>query len=152
MRKTDRKLFPSRACICATLCFEHQRQGRVVNENEQIDAAPLLDAAVLGKVASDTSWDFVAMTVNQFFDETHERIPRMLENARSGDWSGLAGEAHALKGSSAWFGSMRLNALAKRIEMAAKAADEGAVSEAVAGLEAVAENSIMAIKDHLQSR
>lgn len=123
-----------------------------MSENQQITSLPLLDEDVLAKVASDTSWGFLSTTINQFFDETEARLPRMLENTQSKNWTDLASEAHALKGSSAWFGAMQLNAVSKQIEQAAKSSDEAAATQAVTGLKVVVENSITTIKTYLQSK
>ena len=97
----------------------------------------VVDWRVLDKMAKEMSWEVIPELVGAFTNEVRERTPTLAEHLLNGDLADVAIEAHAIKGSAGSFGAIRLQALAREIERAAKSGDLQSARVAAEPLEVV---------------
>ena len=76
----------------------------------------------------------------------------MVELYQQQAWQALGDEAHALKSSSGSFGIVRLQAVAREIELSAKEGNITIIEQAMEGLVLLAEHSIEEVKQYLKER
>lgn len=96
---------------------------------EQIpDEDILVDERVLKQLEQDTSPELVPEMVEIFVRETRVRLGIVNQACHESDSTRLQQEAHVLKSSAGTYGALRLQALAKKVELLCK---EGQVTEAI---------------------
>jgi HPt (histidine-containing phosphotransfer) domain-containing protein len=83
---------------------------------------PVLDAAVLAELRQSTGDDdeFLRELGDAYVSEGREHLDAILAAAAAGDAGAMLRPAHTLKSSSASLGAMRLSAIARRLEEAAR--------------------------------
>jgi len=83
---------------------------------------PVLDETVLAELLASTGDDpaFVRELLETYLAETPEQLLAIRTAVDAGNASELVRPAHTLKSSSATLGAMRLSALARDLEMAAR--------------------------------
>jgi HPt (histidine-containing phosphotransfer) domain-containing protein len=87
--------------------------------------------------------------LTEYLDGARDQLRRIQLSSASGDFAGLARDAHDLKSISGNFGARRLQRLAERLEAASKAAD-GPVTERVVGeINAVCDETWAALRRYL---
>ncbi|HEY3800015.1 MAG TPA: response regulator [Caulobacteraceae bacterium] len=91
------------------------------------DAQPDLDDAQLDGLARLMPLARLRAVIESFLSAAQGRLQRIEACVQAGDMTGLAREAHDLKGVSGNFGARRLQQLAERLERAAKDGDDGQV-------------------------
>jgi PAS domain S-box-containing protein len=106
------------------------------------DPDTLVNRTVLRQLALDTSPEVLPNIVQLFEQETRERVPRMRKYADTGDLGCLADEAHTLKSAAGSFGLLRLQALAREIELRGREGQLHNAREAVGTLSTVCDLSL----------
>ena len=93
------------------------------------DQAEVLDQSVVAELRESVGGDneFVKELVGAYLAESPSHLDALAAAADAGDAAAVVRPAHTLKSSSASLGAMRLAAVAKRLEFAAR---EGRVDEA----------------------
>jgi FOG: HPt domain len=89
----------------------------------KIDDAPILDDAVLAELRESTGGDddFVRELVDAYVGEATGYLDAMTAAAAAADAAAIVRPSHTLKSSSATMGAMRLSAICRGIEEAARA-------------------------------
>lgn len=93
--------------------------GRVTDEA----AEPLLDPAGIETLIADVGRERLGLALKAFREELVRRSPRVESVIAAGDFSTLAREMHAIKGSALTFGALRLGAAARAVDDACRAGD-----------------------------
>jgi HPt (histidine-containing phosphotransfer) domain-containing protein len=108
--------------------------------------APPLDSAVLETLERNVGGDVVLMLVAEFLSGVEGRVARLEAASSAGDLRAILMESHDLGTESGSLGLLPLHAAARRIEIAARAADLAAASAVIDGLRALSEPGIAALR------
>ena len=92
---------------------------------ETAGASPAIDPAALANLKAIGGGDgaFVVELIAMFREDSPPRLDGIAADLARGDATGVAKNAHSLKGSGANFGAERFRALAQSIESAGKSGD-----------------------------
>ena len=90
------------------------------SEDSTESSSRLVDTSVLEQLRRDTGSDVLPSIFDLFVEESEQRLVSMGEAYAAENWEKLGNEAHALKSSSGSFGAIRLQALARELEFAAR--------------------------------
>ncbi|MES9905299.1 MAG: ATP-binding protein [Sedimenticola sp.] len=142
----DRRLFYERLHYWLGDGESEDKSTTAMGEHSPSEASELLDHKVLQQLAHDTSWQILPDILQIYFDETHSRVPQMLQFFADKAWPQLSAEAHALKSSSGSFGAVQLQAVASEIELAVKASDTTSIEHHMTSLESLAADSVEALQ------
>jgi HPt (histidine-containing phosphotransfer) domain-containing protein len=111
------------------------------------DDVPVVDQAVVNELRDSTGGDeaFVLDLVATYIDEASTHLDGMEAAARAGDVSAIVRPAHTLKSSSAALGAMRLSAICRDIEAAAREGRAEGLAEAVEAARAAWKDTLNAL-------
>ena len=98
-----------------------------------VDGEPILDNGVIDELRASVGGDdeFIADLVETYLSEGATNLEGMVAAAAALDAAAVVRPAHTLKSSSASLGAMRLSAICRAIEEAARAAEVGSLREDV---------------------
>jgi len=125
---------------------EEEKNDVATSKNAAIDHAALI------QMAEDTDPEMLPELIDIFITHAKERFLKMTDAAGRMDLVQLENEAHALKGSAATFGVMRLHQLASDMEQACKENDEAFITKHANKISVEGEIAADALKDFLISR
>lgn len=114
------------------------------------ETSHLLDTGTFNQLYRDTGGEVLPAIFSLFVDECRQRLVTMNEAHRNRDEKILEDQAHALKSSSGSFGAIKLEAVAREIEKAAKEGDFTVLDRNVSRLEALVEQSLEALQALIQ--
>jgi HPt (histidine-containing phosphotransfer) domain-containing protein len=114
-------------------------------QDGQGDEGPLVDAAVLSRLAAELDAEILPELLDAFLGEAAGRAADMVGIAAAGDLRGLDRQAHSLRSSAGTFGAARLAARARGIEGACRAGDQAAALALARSLPALALDTAEAI-------
>jgi len=102
----------------------------------------LVDLTIFKQLQKDTGVQALPGILELFNHECGNRLPVMMDGYKKQNWKVLEDEAHALKSSSGNFGAIKLQALARKIELAAKSKDQAVFDKIIPTLEEIIRLSI----------
>lgn len=109
---------------------------------------PAIDLRSISQLADgeDLGDEFVAELIFVFLNDLSERVRAIGSQLAAGDYAGIKGTAHAIKGSCSHFGAARLMKLSTDVEDRAKRKQTDSLKSAVDSMLAEAERVRVALK------
>ena len=106
------------------------------------DHSDLVDNGVFNQLLKDTGVDVLPGIFDLFLDECGKRLVQMNESYRTRDWKQIGDEAHTLKSSSGSFGAIKLQAVARELEVAAREENLTTLEQTFPKLESLVNQSL----------
>ncbi|MBJ6138928.1 PAS domain S-box protein [Marinobacter litoralis] len=111
----------------------------------------VLSRAVLGQLIKDTSAESLPMMISVFINEIKKRTEGINEAVKNKDDMEVREQAHALKSCAGTFGGLKLQAIAQNLEDLASQSSATLDTDAVARLQRVAEQTLVAYSEYRES-
>jgi HPt (histidine-containing phosphotransfer) domain-containing protein len=111
----------------------------------EISKLPLIDndqVAMLAEAGEDTAAELMEELLALFQEEAAPHLVSLKENYAQENFVGMARLAHAVAGSSANLGGLRLSKLAKAVEVAANNKDTAKINSLIGDLDAMYEETV----------
>ena len=125
-----------------------ENEGTMTTDNTPIDS-DILDKTVLEKLKKEISAEALPAILGIYLNELEKRIKLIHQYHLANQITGLGGEAHALKSSSASFGALSLAETARELELAARESNHENIALHMENLQPLANRTIEAIKAYL---